>query len=91
MNKQNLVAATARKVKKPQALVEEILLALLDEIQTQVRSGEDVTLMGFGTFFLGGRKASKGYNPHTGTRMDLPKIPLPKFRAGKGFKEKVRS
>lgn len=90
MNKQELVDAVARKTKQPKARVEEILLAALEEIQEQVRQDKDVTIMGFGTFLLGRRRAGKGYNPHSGEEIDLPEILLPKFRAGKAFKEKLK-
>lgn len=90
MNKQELVDAVAQKTDCPKGQVEEILLAVLEEIQEQVRRGKDVTIMGFGTFLLGRRRAGKGYNPHTGEEIDLPEILLPKFRAGKAFKERLK-
>ena len=89
MNKQTLVEAVAKKTRNPKIQVEEILEGIVEVIQEEVSRGEDVTLMGFGTFLLGRRKASTGYNPHTGKQIELPEIRLPKFRAGKAFKERL--
>jgi DNA-binding protein HU-beta len=89
MNKQSLVDAVARDTKNSKTLVEEILNAVVEVIQREVEKGEDVTLMGFGTFLPGKRKASRGYNPHTGKELDVPEMRVPKFRAGKGFKERL--
>jgi DNA-binding protein HU-beta len=89
MNKQTLVDAVAKQTKKPKIVIEEILNATVEVIQREVENDRDVTLMGFGTFLLGKRKASKGFNPHTGKSIEVPEIRMPKFRAGKGFKERL--
>jgi DNA-binding protein HU-beta len=89
MNKRKLVEAVASRTKNPKTLVEEVLHGLLEVIQEEIAKGEDVTLMGFGTFLPGVRKASQGYNPHTGSRIDVPEMRLPKFRPGKAFKERL--
>jgi DNA-binding protein HU-beta len=89
MNKQSLVAQVAKRTKLPQDSVEKVLLATLEEIQVQLEKGNDVTLMGFGTFLVGKRKGGAGYNPHTGGKIEVAEMKLPKFRAGKGFKERL--
>ena len=90
MNKQKLVDTVAKNTRRPRAMVEEVLEAALEEIQSRVAKGDSVTLSGFGTFVRGHRKASTGFNPHTGQPMELDEMRIPKFRAGKGFKERVK-
>jgi DNA-binding protein HU-beta len=90
MNKQKLVEAVAKLTKRPKAVVAEVLDAALAEIQTRVAKGDDVTLSGFGTFLLGKRKGGTGFNPHTGEPIEVEEMRLPKFRSGKGFREKVK-
>lgn len=79
----------AKTTKRPKAVVSEVIDAALEEIQNRVAKGDSVTLMGFGTFLLGRRKAGTGFNPHSGQPMEVAEMKLPKFRAGKGFKQKV--
>ena len=89
MNKQSLVDAVARDTKNSKTLVEEIVNAVVEVIQREVEKGEDVTIMDFGTFLPGKRKANTGYNPHTGKPLEVPEMRVPKFRPGKGFKERL--
>lgn len=89
MNKQSLVDAVALETKNTKILVEEIVNAVVEVIQREVEKGEDVTIMDFGTFLSGKRKASMGYNPHTGAEIEVPEMRVPKFRAGKGFKQRL--
>ena len=89
MNKQKLVVMVAKTTKRPKAVVAEVIDAAFEEIQNRVSKGDDVTIMGFGTFLLRRRKASTGFNPHTGQPIEVAEMKLPKFRAGKGFKQKV--
>lgn len=89
MDKQKLVEAVAKQTGQAKSAVAETLEAVMEVIQEQVAKGEDVTLMGFGTFLLGHRKGGKGYNPHTGKEIEVEALRLPKFRAGKAFKEKL--
>ncbi len=59
-------------------------------IMSEVKHGQKVNITGFGTFYLGKRAARAGINPMTGEKIDIPKIMLPKFRAGSRFKNMVR-
>ena len=54
-----------------------------------LRKGEDVTLVGFGTFYAGTRAARTGRNPKTGAPVDIKAAKLPKFRAGKALKDAI--
>ena len=61
--------------------------AVLDSITAELRKGEEVRLVGFGTFLVTQRAASEGRNPRTGEPVHIPASKQPKFRAGKGLKE----
>lgn len=59
-------------------------------IATELDSGRDFTITGFGTFGTRRRKARMGRNPQTGAQIHIPAMTVPTFRAGKGLKERVR-
>ncbi len=63
--------------------------AVFDSITTSLKSGTEVRLVGFGTFNVTRRQASKGRNPRTGEPIDIPASNQPKFKAGKGLKQAV--
>lgn len=90
MNKAQLVDAIASNTQMTKSSVEQILDEALGIIRKSVKKGEDVTLVGFGTFTRTKRQARKGRNPQTGQEMKIPAMTLPRFRAGKEFKELVR-
>ena len=90
MNKSQLVEAVAEKTELTKTNIEEILNSALDLIKKSVKKGDDVTLVGFGTFTKSKRKARIGRNPQTGKEIKIPAMTVPRFRAGKEFKEIVR-
>lgn len=90
MNKSQLVEAVAEQTKLTKTSIEETLNATLDLIKKSVKKGDDVTLVGFGTFTKSKRKARTGRNPQTGKEIKIPAMTVPRFRAGKEFKETVR-
>jgi DNA-binding protein HU-beta len=61
--------------------------AVLDAITNAMKSGDDVRLVGFGTFSVAARAASEGRNPRTGEKIQIPASKQPKFKAGKGLKD----
>ena len=61
----------------------------LADAREALRRGDEVRIVGFGSFFVGTRAASPGRNPRTGERIDLPPTKQPKFRAGKTLTEAV--
>ena len=63
--------------------------AVFDSITAALAAGEEVRLVGFGTFAVAERAASKGRNPRTGEVIDIPASKQPKFKAGKGLKDAV--
>ena len=90
MNKTELVATVAEVSGKPKAAVKEVLEALLDQIIKTVKSGDEVTLVGFGTFKSAKREARVGRNPATGAELKIPASIQPKFVAGKLFNKRGR-
>ena len=63
--------------------------AVFDTIGTALKNGDEVRLVGFGTFSVSKRKASTGRNPRTGEPMKIKASSQPKFKAGKGLKDSV--
>ena len=89
MNKAELIERVSRKTKTTKTQAEFILDAAIEIIQKAVSSGEDVKIVGFGTFDRASRKQRNGRNPKTGTTMVIPASQVPRFRPGKEFKSLV--
>ena len=89
MNKQELIAKIAEKsaITKKQAAV--VLEATLDTIAESLAEGQNVQLIGFGTFEVREREARTGINPRTKAPIDIPASKSPAFKAGAKLKEKV--
>ena len=90
MNKAEFIDALAGQTKMSKAQTERVLDAAFDMIRTQVKKGDEVKLVGFGTFTKAKRKARMGRNPQTGKSIKIPAAWYPKFRPGSEFKEMVR-
>ncbi len=90
MNKSQLVDAVAKTTQLTKTSVEDVLNAAVETIKKSVKKGDDVTLVGFGTFTKSKRKARAGRNPQTGKEIKIPAMVVPRFRAGKEFKDAVR-
>ena len=94
MNKSELVDKISGLLPKGSELkkthIENILNETIGVIKTTLKKGDDVTLIGFGTFSKVKRKARVGRNPQTGKALKIPAKNLPKFKAGKDFKESLR-
>jgi len=87
MNKAQLVEHLAGEIKISKADCERVLDSTMETIKRTVKKGDDVTLVGFGTFTRAKRKARTARNPQTGEALNVPACTVPKFRAGKAFKE----
>lgn len=83
MNKTELVAAIAEKTELSKKDAEKALKAFTDVITEQLKNGEKVQLVGFGTFEVSERAAREGRNPLTGEAMQIKASKTPKFKAGK--------
>lgn len=86
MNKGQLVEKIAEKANTTKVDAEKILDATLDLIRTHVKKGDEVKLVGFGTFSKAKRKARKGMNPKTGEEIKIPTTWVPKFKPGTDFR-----
>ena len=71
------------------AAAEKALGAFTDGVKQALRKGENVTLIGFGTYSVVERKARTGRNPQTGQELKIPAKKIIKFKAGKGLRETV--
>ncbi len=91
MNKSELVAAVADKANIASKDAEAAVSAVFETIQATIAKGDDVRLVGFGTFGVSHRAASTGRNPSTGAEVDIAARNVAKFSAGKGLKDAVNS
>ncbi len=90
MNKAQLIEKIATEANVSKAQAENILDCTLNNIKKSVKKGDDVKLVGFGTFTKAKRKARMGRNPQTGKAIKIPAAWTPKFRAGAEFKAMVK-
>lgn len=91
MNKTDLIDATASQAEISKAAAGRALEAILGCITGAVAKGEDVSIVGFGTFKASKRAAREGRNPQTGKAIKIAATTVPKFTPGKGFKDAVAS
>ena len=89
MNKTELVAAIAEKTELSKKDAEKALKAFTDVVAEELKKGEKIQLVGFGTFEVAERPAREGRNPSTGKAMKIPASKSPKFKAGKALKDTV--
>ena len=89
MNRTELVAAMAEKTQLSKKDAEAALKAFVDVVSEEMKKGEKVQLVGFGTFEVSERAAREGRNPQTGETMTIAASKTPKFKAGKGFSERI--
>jgi DNA-binding protein HU-beta len=90
MNKQQLIEKIAAEAHTTKALAELVLNCAIENIKKTVKKGDDVKIVGFGTFTKAKRKARTGRNPQTGKAIKIPASWAPKFRAGSEFKALVK-
>jgi DNA-binding protein HU-beta len=87
VNKNDLIDAIARHADISKAAAGRALDATIDSIGTSLAKGDMVTLVGFGSFYVGKRTARSGRNPRTGATIRISAAKVPKFRAGKALKD----
>lgn len=90
MNKAQLVEKIAERTQTTKLQSELFLDAALIAIQGAVSKGDEVKLVGFGTFSRSNRKARQGRNPKTGETVKIPGARVPRFKPGKDFKDSVK-
>ena len=91
MNKTELVAAVAEQADISKKDAEKVLKAFVDVVTEEMKKGEKVQLVGFGTFEVSERAERTGRNPQSGKEMVIPASKAPKFKAGKALKDAVNA
>jgi DNA-binding protein HU-beta len=91
MNKTELVTEIAEKAGTSKKEAEVVLRAFTDVVTEQLKKGEKIQLVGFGTFEVAERSARTGRNPQTGEEMQIAASKAPKFKAGKALKDAVNA
>ena len=87
MNKTELIDVIAKNADISKAAAGRALDATVVAVQQTLKKGNMVTLVGFGTFYVGKRAARNGRNPQTGATLKIKAAKVPKFRAGKALKD----
>ena len=89
MNKNDLVSKVSDETGLSKSDSAKAVDSIIETITSELKSGGDVRLVGFGTFLVTKRKATTGRNPQTGAEIKIPAANVPKFRAGKSLKESL--
>jgi DNA-binding protein HU-beta len=88
-NKNDLIGVVADKAGLTKAQAGEAVDAVFDAVTASLKKGEEVRLVGFGTFAVSKLKASIGRNPATGAEIKIPASNQAKFKPGKGLKDAI--
>jgi DNA-binding protein HU-beta len=89
MNKTELITEVAQLAEISKALANRAIDATLTAVTGTLKEGDSVTLVGFGTFYVGERASRISKNPRTGQEIYISASRVPRFRAGKGLKDSV--
>ncbi len=89
MNKNDLITKAADLTDLSKVDMSGAVDSIFDAIEQALTAGDEVRLVGFGTFSVAKRAASTGRNPRTGEPMQIPASIRPKFKPGKGLKDSV--
>ena len=90
MTKSELIEKVAKEAKIPRAAAERSINSFTATVTEVLKTGDKITLPGFGTFLVSNRSPRKGRNPRTGEEIFIPAARIPKFKVGKGLKDAVR-
>lgn len=91
MNRSELISSIADKSGLTKKDSEKALAAFIESVEEQLKAGEKIQLVGFGTFEVTERAARTGKNPQTGKEIKIPASKAPKFKAGKALKDLVNT
>ena len=91
MSKAELVAAVAERTELSKKDAEKALKAFVDVVAEELKKGEKIQLVGFGTFEVSERAAREGRNPANGQPMQIAASKAPKFKAGKALKDAINA
>lgn len=89
MNKTELISEVAQKANMTKKDADKVVNAFFTTVETALKAGNKVQLIGFGTFEVRERQARKGRNPQTGQEISIPATKVPAFKAGKALKDAV--
>ncbi len=89
MNKAEMIEQIAQAAEISKSAAERAIDAMVVAVKSNLKKGNMVTLVGFGTFYVGKRAARTGRNPRTGAEIKIKAARVPKFRAGKALKDAV--
>lgn len=89
MNKTEFVDAVAEKADVQKSDAAKIVDSMVDVIGDALAKGDQITLIGFGTFLVSKREARKGRNPRTGEEIQIAASNVPRFKPGKALKESI--
>ena len=89
MNRNELIDQIASSADISKAAAGRAVDATIAAVKAALKQGEEVSLVGFGTFYVGERAARTGRNPQTGASIEIKEAKVPKFRAGKALKDAV--
>jgi len=90
MNKHDIVEKVAKDAGITKTTAAAAVRSLIDAVTKSLKKGDQVSLVGFGTFKTASRKARTALNPQTGAAIRIPKRRVPRFSAGKALKQAVR-
>lgn len=91
MNKTEFIAAIAEKAELSKKDAEKALKAFTDVVEEELKKGEKIQLVGFGSFEVSERAERKGRNPQTSEEIVIPACKVPKFKPGKALKDAVNA
>ena len=89
MNRAELIAAMAKKADLTQKDAEKALKAFTEVVADELKKGDKIQLVGFGTFEVSERAAREGINPRTNEKITIAACKAPKFKAGKALKDAI--
>jgi len=89
VNKSELIDTVAQAAEISKSAAERAVDAMVGAVKSTLRKSEEVTLIGFGTFYAADRAARQGRNPRTGEPVQIPAARVPRFRAGKALKDAI--
>jgi len=90
VNKSELIDAIAKRADLSKAAAGRALDAAIETINSSLKKGGKVTLMGFGTFSVSKRAARTGRNPRSGAEIKIKAAKVPKFKPGRALKDAVK-
>lgn len=90
MNKVELIEYIATHTDISKAAAGRSLESFIEAVKKSLKKGQNVTLVGFGTFSVSKRAARTGRNPRTGAPLKIKAAKVPKFKAGKGLKDALK-